>query len=284
MAYDDIEDDEYNSLEDTGSTAYFLAEEKRKKKEAEEAEVEKRKNFKVYFCENCGFVFDEEKIGDTVENVLKDSYIQGTCPYCHQKPFKAIERKDLKKLKEKSNKKKKTDIEKKKDIINKNIQYDIKDLLEDLNYRLSSGKIYSKSFINIFYRISLNIAKRYSKDIPGSVDFSSYRKKILELCDPVLDTYSIKEDAESIIENCQEDIEQSKLYTAEYEYYINDDKNAIPDFEMQERIQDYEKEEKILADKEYKKKIEEKYQERRKELEERYQKRKQLREIRNISI
>lgn len=286
MLYDNIDniDDEYNPLEDTGSTAYWQNEWEQEKIRKEEEEQEKIKNFKIYFCSNCGFVFDEKKVGNTVEEVLKNEYKPGKCPYCHKEGcFKETLEKEINELKKKLKNKKKTEQEKKKDIIEENIKDDVEDLLQDLSTRLKKGKLSPKSFVNVFYHLSVNIAKRYSKDLPGSLD-PSYYKKILALCDTTLDLYNVNEDAETILQSMDKDIEQNKLYLAEYEYYINDDKYSISNFEMSERIAEYENMKGNIFKQEYLKEIEEDYQERRRNLEEKADKRLERRRLRELSI
>lgn len=286
MLYDNIDniDDEYNPLEDTGSTAYWQNEWEQEKIRKEEEEQEKIKNFKIYFCSNCGFVFDEKKVGNTVEEVLKNQYKPGKCPYCHKEGcFKETLEKEINELKKKLKNKKKTEQEKKKDIIEENIKDDVEDLLQDLSTRLMKGKLSPKSFVNVFYNLSVNIAKRYSKDLPGSLD-PSYYKNILALCDTTLDLYNVNEDAETILQSMDKDIEQNKLYLAEYEYYINDDKYSISNFEMSERIAEYENMKDNIFKQEYLKEIEEDYQERRRNLEEKADKRLERRRLRELSI
>ena len=286
MLYNNIDniDDEYNPLEDTGSTAYWQNEWEQEKIRKEEEEQEKIKKFKIYFCSNCGFVFDEKKVGNTVEEVLKNEYKPGKCPYCKKEGcFKEILEKEINELKKKLKNKKKTEQEKKKDIIEENIKDDVEDLLQDLSTRLKKGKLSPKSFVNVFYHLSVNIAKRYSKDLPGSLD-PSYYKKILALCDTTLDLYNVNEDAETILQSMDEDIEQNKLYLAEYEYYINDDKYSIPNFEMSERIAEYDNMKDNIFKQEYLKEVEEDYQERRRNLEEKANKRLERRRLRELSI
>lgn len=286
MLYNNIDniDDEYNPLEDTGSTAYWQNEWEQEKIRKEEEEQEKIKKFKIYFCSNCGFVFDEKKVGNTVEEVLKNEYKPGKCPYCKKEGcFKETLEKEINELKKKLKNKKKTEQEKKKDIIEENIKDDVEDLLQDLSTRLKKGKLSPKSFVNVFYHLSVNIAKRYSKDLPGSLD-PSYYKKILALCDTTLDLYNVNEDAETILQSMDEDIEQNKLYLAEYEYYINDDKYSIPNFEMSERIAEYDNMKDNIFKQEYLKEVEEDYQERRRNLEEKANKRLERRRLRELSI
>ena len=119
--------------------------------------------------------------------------------------------------------------------------------------------------------------------MPGSLD-PSYYKKILALCDTTLDLYNVNEDAETILQSMDKDIEQNKLYLAEYEYYINDDKYSISNFEMSERIAEYENMKGNIFKQEYLKEIEEDYQERRRNLEEKADKRLERRRLRELSI
>lgn len=289
MLYDNIDniDDEYNPLEDTGSTAYWQNEWEQEKKRKEEEEQEKIKNFKIYFCSNCGFIFDERKVGNTVEEVCKNEYKPGKCPYCKEEGcFKETLEKEINELKKKLKNKKKTEQEKKKDIIEENIKDDVEDLLQDLSTRLMKGKLSPKSFVKVFCRLAENIAKRYSKDLPGSLDLSYY-KKILALCDTTLDLYNVNEDAETILQSMDEDIEQNKLYLAEYEYYINDNKKPIDDFEeseKEERRAECDNIEDNIFKQELLREIEKEYQDRKKQIAEKADKREKRRRLRELSI
>ena len=133
----------------------------------------------------------------------------------------------------------------------------------------------------VFYNLSWQIVKRYSKDL--EIDWIDYRRAMLNLSKTVTDLYDTKIDAEEIIENYNEDIMQDRLYLAELNYYINDDKYSIADYEMQERIKEYDETKSNLFQKEREKELEEKYQQRRVEFERKADLRLQRRIERSIS-
>ena len=283
MEYNDMENDEDDSLKDTGSTAYWMDEWENEKKAKEEEEKKLSELVDIYVkCTNprCGYVSKSiKKVEFRYVDEIMQKYSNSKCPICGHKGFKLISKKEFEKLnvefkkkQHEKEKKKKLDIKKKLEVINSNIRDDVEDLMEDLNSRLIDGKMSPKTFVNIFYKLSVNIAKRYTKDIPGSLD-PSYYKSILSICDIALDKYNVKEDAETVLGKMDEEIEENKLYIAEYEYYINDEKYSIADYEMSERIKEYEKSKDNLFKQERMKEIEEEYQDRRKELAEKADKR-----------
>lgn len=294
MEYNDMEDEEYDPLKDTGSTAYWMNEWEKEKKEKEEEEKKLSELVDIYVkCTNprCGYVSKSiKKVEYRYVDEIMQKYSNSKCPICGHKGFKLISKKEFEKLdaefkkkQHEKEKKEKLDIKKKLDVINSNIRDDVEDLMEDLNSRLIDGKMSPKTFVNIFYKLSVNIAKRYTKDIPGSLD-PSYYKAILSICDIALDNYNVKEDAETILRKMDEEIEENKLYIAEYEYYINDEKYSIADYEMSERIKEYENSKDNLFKQERMKEIEKQYQDRRKELEEKADKRIERRRLRELSI
>ena len=167
--------------------------------------------------------------------------------------------------------------------INSNIRDDVEDLLKDLESRLNTGKLSPKTFVRIFCKLSVDIAKRYTKDIPGSYD-TSYNKVILEFCDGALDKYNVKEDAETVLREMDEKIEENKLYIAEYEYYINDKKDSIYKYEKSEKEKEYKNILDNLSKQEIDRKLEEEFQDRKVELAEKADKRIERRRLRELSI
>lgn len=287
MVYDDSE--EYNALEDTGSTEYWQNEWENEKNQKEEEEKKLSEEVQLYYtCPKCGYT---SKSKEMIELRYIDEIVSklnsSICPQCGHKGLKIINKKDYEKLDKKFNEKKKhkkIDIKKEKLIVEENIRYDVQDLMDDLTKRILNGKMSPKFFVSIFCSLSLAIAKRYSKDLPGSIDIISYRRSILKLCDSVLDYYNVKEDAENILEGYDEDIQKNKLYLAEYKYYIDDDVHSMQEFELQERIEEYKSQDKLLSENEYLRRVEQDYQERRKKLEQKSDERIQKRTMRNLSI
>lgn len=297
---DENENVEYNPL-DMGSTEYWQNEWQKEKEEKEELEKKQNEEVDLYFkCNNpkCGYVVKTRKkvkLKD-VEDIIQ-KYQKGKCPKCGHTGFKQIDKKTYDKLKvefAKKEKKKKAeeeiDVKKLERGIKENIVDDVEDLLEDLTYRLMANKLSPKSFVNIFYKISMNITSKYYKDLPGGADvstYSYYKKSFLALCDKALGKYDVQEEAEYILETYDIEIEQNKqylneLYDAEYGYYIDDDKYSVLDFEMKERIDEYENAKNNIFVEESKRAREEEYQERKKKAEEKYAKRMENRELRRM--
>lgn len=294
MEYNDMEDEEYDPLKDTGSTAYFMKEleEENEKKKEEEKKLSELVDIYVK-CTNprCGYVSKSiKKVEYRYVDEIMQKYSNSKCPICGHKGFKLISKKEFEKLdaefkkkQHEKEKKEKLDIKKKLDVINSNIRDDVEDLMEDLNSRLIDGKMSPKTFVNIFYKLSVDIAKRYTKDIPGSLD-PSYYKAILSICDIALDKYNVKEDAETILRNMDDEIEENKLYIAEYEYYINDKKDSIYKYEKSEKEKEYKNILDNLSKQEIDRKLEEEFQDRKVELAEKAQKRDERRKLRELSI
>ena len=131
--------------------------------------------------------------------------------------------------------------------------------------------------------LSKKIVDRYSKNVDLDIDWLDYRKNMLEACQIVIDSYSFKEEATKLMESYNDDIEQDKLYLAELEYYINDDKYSVAAYEYEERIKEYDNKSKNLFDKERKMQLEKEYQKRREELQNKAEAREKRRLERNIS-
>ena len=282
---------EYKPI-DMGSTDYWQEEWKKEKEAEEEKQKMLNEEIDLFFkCGNpkCGYVVrtkEKVKLKD-VEDII-NKYEKGKCPKCGHKGFKRIDKKEYEKLKvEFANKEKKKKLEKG---IKENIADDVKDLLEDLSKRLEDGKMSPKSFVNLFYKLSMEITSRYNKDLPGRADVSTYnfyRKSFLSLCDVALDKYHVKEEAEEILQTYDAQIEENKeyldeLYNAEYGYYINDEKYSMLDFDMKERIDEYKNAKNNIFIVEQERAREQEYQAKKELYEEKYEERMKNRELRKI--
>lgn len=236
-------------------------------KEEEEEEVKEEYQKGIFLCEKCGYIIDEtSKDFDKNENKKIKRDENGNilkCPNCGalRKYLKRISKEEKEKELRKRRIKKEKEEDRKLKIARENIKDDMLDLLEDLRYRLENNELDIKRFIAVFINLSKRIIDRNAKDI--DIDWLEYRRAIFGMADAVIDLYDVKTDAESIIEDYEENIEEDKLYIAEYKYYIEDDKFAIADYEMQERIKEYDKMQDNLFKEERKKALEEEYQKRR---------------------
>lgn len=235
-------------------------------KEEEEEEVKEEYQKGIFLCEKCGYIIDEtSKDFDNNENKKIKRDENGNilkCPNCGAlgKYLKRISKEEKEKELRKRKIKKEKEEDKKLKIARENIKDDMLDLLEDLRYRLENNELDIKRFIAVFINLSKRIIDRNAKDI--DINWLEYRRAIFSMADAVIDLYDVKTDAESIIEDYDENIEEDKLYMAEYKYYIEDDKFAIADYEMQERIKEYDKMQDNLFKEERKKALEEEYQKR----------------------
>lgn len=236
-------------------------------KEEEEEEVKEEYQKGIFLCEKCGYIIDEtSKDFDKNENKKIKRDENGNilkCPNCGAigKNLKRISKEEKEKILRKRRIKKEKEEDRKLKLARENIKDDMLDLLEDLRYRLENDEISIKRFIALFINLSKRIIDRNAKDI--DIDWLEYRRAIFGMADAAIDLYNVKTDAESIIEDYDENIEEDKLYIAEYKYYIEDDKFAIADYEMQERIKEYDKMQDNLFKEERKKALEEEYQKRR---------------------
>ncbi len=298
MDYDELEE-EYNPLEDTGSTEYWQNEWEKEKIEKEEEEKKLAEEVELYFkCSNpkCGNV-TKVKVQVRQIDEISEQFKNTTCKICSNKGFVKIDKKEYEKLEKEfvkkqknKDKEKEIDIEKMERGIKENIVDDVKDLLDDLSTRLLNDKMSSKAFVNIFYKLSMNITSKYYKELPGGTSastYSYYRTTFLGLCDRVLERFNVNEEAEFILEGYNLEIEENKeyldeLYQAYYDYYINDEKYSVADFEMKERIEEYDRQKNKIFAQEAKRAQEEEYQQRRKLFEEKYEKRMKNRELRSL--
>ena len=160
------------------------------------------------------------------------------------------------------------------------IKDDLKELAKDLKERLFNKEISPKRFVALFSYMSRNIVKRYGKDL--DIDWLDFRKTIYELSDGILEVYKYNEKSEEIINEYTENIEEDELYKAELEYYIEDNQFAIPDYELKQRIREYDRQDAKIRKEEYQKEIEQKYQTRKNELLQRAEERKRRQKLRDI--
>ncbi len=240
----------------------------------------------IFMCEKCGYIIDEtDKYFDKVQgkNIKRDN--QGDilkCPKCgtDKKNLKKIDKNKKNEILRKRRLKEEKDQARKLDIAKENIKDDIVDLLEDLSARLKRGELSVDRFVVVFMYLSQRIINRYTKDL--DIDWLDYRKSMFAMSKTVTDLYDVQIDAEKILEEYDKNINEDKLYLAEYKYYIEDDKYSIADYELSERIKEYENMQSNLFKEERNRELERKYQQRRKELEEKAELRVQRRIERNI--
>lgn len=279
---------------ETKSTSDYWADVVRGKENYDEDEPEEEIDTvkPIFICSKCRFTYD-------LNNPPKDYhpfeyYISKSdnskikCPKCGKLvAFETITKEKydelVKKALEKKEKQEKEDEDRKERAREKEkeeIKDDLMELAEDLKDRLFSGEITPKRFVAIFTHMSKNIINRYKKDL--DINWIDYRNVIFELSDGILEVYNEQEKSEEILSEYTENIEQDELYKAELEYYMEDNKYAIPDYELRNRIKEYEKLQKDIRSKEYKKEIEEKYQERRSTLLQKAEKRERRQKLRDI--
>ena len=128
--------------------------------------------------------------------------------------------------------------------------------------------------------MSRNIVRRYGKDL--DIDWLDTRKTIYDISDEILKIYKVKEKSEEILEEYDENIEEDELYKAELGYYIDNDSYSIPKYELNQRMKEYDKQDKKIRVEEYKKEVEEKYQNRKIELLQKAEERKRRQKLRDI--
>ena len=259
-------------------------------KEDEDSDNKKKNEYEkgIFICEKCGFIIDETekdflKSNDNKRIKRDENSNILNCPSCgtSSKNMKKITKEKKSELLRKRKKAREKEEQRNLDIAKENIKDDLMDLLNDLKTRVLDDEIDIKRFVVVFMNLSHKIVKRNAKDL--DIDWIEYRKTMLDSCQMVIDAYNVKADAENIMEEYDQDITQDKLYLAEYKYYIEDDKYSIANYEMAERIKEYENMEQSLFKKERERALEQEFQERRKILEEKANKREQRRIERAIS-
>lgn len=231
----------------------------------------------IFVCLNCGEIIDETETKPD-KNLKYSERLK--CPKCGRKKFKKISKEKKEKLLLLKKKKEKEEKDSKIQIAKENIKDDIIDLIKDLEIRLEQSKISSAVFVSIAMNLSYKIFYRYGKDL--DLPWTQYRKNMLEMCNSSLQRQSVSEDAEKILEEYDENIEENKLYKAELDYYINDISYSIPEYEYNEKIEEYNKIDSEMKDKEAMKKIEERYQEHLKFMADKANRREQRRIERNL--
>lgn len=243
----------------------------------------------IFRCSKCGFVYD---LSNPPKNFLPfNYYISGNdpntikCPNCGKKvSFQTITREEYNKIqKKKEEKNKKIEeqkLQKRRENEISNIKDDLKDLVDDLKNRLFNNEITPKAFVSILSYMSRNIVKRYDRHV--GVDWIKFRRDVLDISDDVLKVYGEKQKSEDILEEYDSRIEEDELTKAEMKYYIDDDKYAIPDYELRQRIAEYDRQDQKIKKEEYKREIEEKYQNRKNELLQMAQKREERQKLHEI--
>lgn len=143
------------------------------------------------------------------------------------------------------------------------IKDEISCLAKDLKDKLFSNKITSKRFVAIFVYASRNIVRKYNNIV--NIDWIDFRKNIYEISDGILELYKEQEKTEDIIQEYQDDIEQDEVYKEEINKFLELEHDIEDIDEVEEKQDELEKLEKDINKKEYKKEIEEKYQNRKSE-------------------
>ncbi len=245
-----------------------------KKKDEEDSPKKQEYQKGIFLCEKCGLVIDETANG--FEKAFKGRIKRDengnitNCPNCNasSKYLKKITKERMQEIKRKKKKKEENGKLKQTKIAKENIKDDLLDLLDDLEKRLINNEIDIKRFVVIFMNLSKKIVDRNCKGVDLDIDWLDYRKNMLDACQLVIDSHSLNEDAQKLMLGYEEDINQDKLYLAEFEYYINDDKYSIADYELSERIKEYDNAKQNIFLKEQKQEVEKNFQKRRIELEE----------------
>lgn len=257
------------------------------KDDSDEENEEKKSEF--FICRLCGFMYDVSNPPKYLHPInyyiVSNDPLKVKCPNCRKvvlydtatkEEYEKYLEKKQKQKEEKENKIKEKNKAKKID----QIKDDLKELAKDLKDRLFNKEITPKRFVALFSYMSKNIVNRYGKDL--DIDWLDFRKTIFELSDGILEVYKYNEKSEEILSEYSDNIEEDELYKAELEYYIEDNQFSIPDYELRQRIKEYDIQEAKIRKEEYKKEIEEKYQARRNELLQRAEERKRRQKLRDI--
>lgn len=260
--------------------------------ENEDEDESQESKLQVFVCKSCGFMYD---LSNPPKNLLPFNYYIANedpltikCPNCHKKvPFQLATKEEyekyLEKKKQKEDKNKEKQEEKIKDKKVSQAKEDIQELVEDLKDRLLNNEISPKRFVNIFYDMSFRIYDRYGiRKLDLDTTLTDFRKGILDISDSIVKEYDSQQDSERILEEYDENIQEDELYKAELEYYIEDNQFSIPDYELRQRIKEYDEQEAKIRNDEYKKEIEEKYQKRKNELLQKAEERKRRQKLRDI--
>lgn len=255
---------------------------------AEEDNEEELKS-KIFVCRLCGFMYDltnpPKYIQPLNHYIISNEPLKLKCPNCGKAVlYDTATKEEYEKYLEKKQKEKaKKEEQRQQKIRSKKIDQikdDLKELAKDLKERLFNKEISPKRFVALFSYMSRNIVKRYGKDL--DIDWLDFRKTIYELSDGILEVYKYNEKSEEIINEYTENIEEDELYKAELEYYIEDNQFAIPDYELKQRIREYDRQDAKIRKEEYQKEIEQKYQTRKNELLQRAEERKRRQKLRDI--
>ena len=257
--------------------------------ETAEEDNEEESKSKIFVCRLCGFMYDltnpPKYIQPLNHYIISNEPLQLKCPNCGKAVlYDTATKEEYEKYLEKKQKEKaKKEEQRQQKIRSKKIDQikdDLKELAKDLKERLFNKEISPKRFVALFSYMSRNIVKRYGKDL--DIDWLDFRKTIYELSDGILEVYKYNEKSEEIINEYTENIEEDELYKAELEYYIEDNQFAIPDYELKQRIREYDRQDVKIRKEEYQKEIEQKYQTRKDELLQRAEERKRRQKLRDI--
>ncbi len=257
----------------------------------DEEDIEEKGNQShIFVCRLCGTMYD---FSNPPKYLLPLNHyiVQGSnplkikCPNCNRVVYYDVVTKEeyekyLTRKKEKAEKQKENKEARIRKQKRKQVREDLEDLAEDLKERLFNKEITPKRFVAIFTYMSRNIVRRYGKDL--DVDWLDLRKTIFDLSDEILKVYKVEEKSEEILEEYSANIEEDELYKAELEYYIDDNEFSIPEYELNQRMKEYDRQEKKIRQEEYKKEIEEKYQKRKLQLLQKAEERKRRQKLRDI--
>ncbi len=284
-----MDEEEIDSkFESTSSSDYWAAVVRDEIDDSSEEDDEEKEK-PIFVCRSCGFMYD---IGNPPKYLHPFGYyiasqqpLKVKCPNCHKIVlFDVATKEEYEKYVEKQKKKKEEKEakvqEKRKFRKIEQIKDDLMDLAKDLKERLLNKEITPKRFVALFSYMSRNIVRRYGKDI--EIDWLDFRKTIYELSDGILEVYNFNQKSEEILEEYNENIEEDELYKAELGYYIEDNKFSIPEYELKQRIREYDKQDAQIRSDEYKKEIEEKYQKRKSELLQKAEERERRQKLRDI--